>query len=133
MRRYIFAVLAYLVPTFALGFVWHLVLFQSYYDALGVYRRDIIIPFGFLSMLIQAAIFAWVYGKTFAPVRGTLLSGALRYGPGWRCAVVELYDIGGRGKERDGIGPGLSADRNRIHNCAVGARGAFDGGIRGSA
>jgi hypothetical protein len=61
MRRYIFAVLAYLVPTFALGFVWHLVLFQSYYDALGVYRRDIIIPFGFLSMLIQAAIFAWVY------------------------------------------------------------------------
>ena len=62
MRRYIFAVLAYLVPTFALGFVWHLVLFQSYYDALGVYRRDIIIPFRFLSMLIQAAIFAWVYG-----------------------------------------------------------------------
>ena len=39
MRRYSLAVLAYLVPTFALGFVWHLVLFQSYYDALGVYRR----------------------------------------------------------------------------------------------
>jgi hypothetical protein len=75
-----FAVLAYLVPTFALGFVWHLVLFQSYYDALGVYRRDIIIPFGFLSMLIQAAIFAWMYGRIFASVRGTLLSGAMRYG-----------------------------------------------------
>lgn len=80
MRRYIFAVLAYLVPTFALGFVWHLVLFQSYYDALGVYRRDIIIPFGFLSMLIQAAIFAWVYGRTFAADRGTLFSCAVRYG-----------------------------------------------------
>lgn len=80
MRRYIFAVLAYLVPTFALGFVWHLVLFQSYYDALGVYRRDIIIPFGFLSMLIQAAIFAWVYEKAFASDRGALLARALRYG-----------------------------------------------------
>jgi hypothetical protein len=80
MRRHIFAVLAYLVPTFALGFVWHLVLFQSYYDALGVYRRDIIIPFGFLSMLIQAAIFAWVYEKAFASARGALLARALRYG-----------------------------------------------------
>ena len=80
MRRYVFAVLAYLVPTFALGFVWHLVLFQSYYDALGIYRRDIIIPFGFLSMLIQGAIFAWMYEKAFAAVRGSLPSRALRYG-----------------------------------------------------
>jgi hypothetical protein len=80
MKRYILPVLAYLVPTFALGFVWHLVLFQSYYDALGVYRRDIIIPFGFLSMLIQAAIFAWLYDKAFAATSGSLLSRAWRYG-----------------------------------------------------
>src|SRR5262249_45442639 len=80
MKGYIFAVLAYLVPTFALGFVWHLVLFQSYYDALAVYRQDIIIPFGFLSMLIQAPIFAWVYEKAFAAARGSLLSRAWRYG-----------------------------------------------------
>jgi hypothetical protein len=58
MRRYVLAVLAYLVPTFALSFVWHLVLFDSCYDALAIYRHDIIIPFGFLSMLIRAAIFA---------------------------------------------------------------------------
>jgi hypothetical protein len=63
MKRYGLAVLAYLVPTFALGFVWHLVLFRSYYEALAIYRRDIIIPFGFLAMLIQAAIFAWVYRR----------------------------------------------------------------------
>jgi hypothetical protein len=69
-----------LVPTFALGFVWHLVLFQSYYDALAIYRRDIIIPFGFLSMLIQAAIFAWVYEKAFSGVRGAPFSRAWRYG-----------------------------------------------------
>jgi hypothetical protein len=81
MKHYILTVLAYLVPTFALGFVWHLLLFQSYYDALGIYRRDIIIPFGFLSMLIQAVIFAWVYEKAFARA-GSLLSRTWRYGLG---------------------------------------------------
>ena len=54
MMRYPVAVLAYVVPTFALGFVWHLVLFDSYYEALAIYRPDVIIPFGFVSMLIQA-------------------------------------------------------------------------------
>src|SRR5262245_65949208 len=82
MKRYILAVLAYLAPTFALGFVWHLMLFQSYYDALGIYRRDIIIPFGFLSMLIQAAIFAWVYEQCFGAASGPLLSREWRYGLG---------------------------------------------------
>jgi len=80
MKRYLFAVLAYLVPTFALGFVWHLVLFQSYYEALAIYRRDIIVPFGFLSMLIQAAIFAWLYEKAFADRHDRLPAQALAYG-----------------------------------------------------
>ena len=80
MTRFTFAALAYLVPTFALGFVWHLVLFEGYYDALAIYRHDIIIPFGFLSMLIQAAIFAWIYEKVFARQDGTLWSRAVAYG-----------------------------------------------------
>jgi hypothetical protein len=77
---YVLAILAYLVPTFALGFIWHLVLFQSYYDALAIYRRDIIVPFGFFSMLIQAGIFAWLYQRVFAHQRGTLTSRAMAYG-----------------------------------------------------
>jgi hypothetical protein len=64
MMRFFLAVLAYVVPTFALGFVWHLILFEHYYKALAIYRNDIIIPFGFLSMLIQATIFAWIYQRT---------------------------------------------------------------------
>jgi hypothetical protein len=80
MKRYLFAVLAYLVPTFALGFVWHLVLFQSYYDALAIYRRDIIIPFGFLSILIQSTIFAWLYDRIFANWPGSWPSRSLAYG-----------------------------------------------------
>jgi hypothetical protein len=78
--RYTLAVLAYVVPTFALGFVWHLVLFDGYYKALAIYRPDIIIPFGFLSMLVQAAIFAWIYDKAFAQQSGTLVSRVLAYG-----------------------------------------------------
>ena len=79
IRRFGLGVLAYLVPTFALGFVWHLILFQRYYDELAIYRKDIIIPFGFLSMLIQAIIFAWIYEKAFARRGGTLLSRSLAY------------------------------------------------------
>ena len=79
MKRYIALMLAYLVPTFALGFVWHLVLFESYYDALAIYRRNIIIPFGFLSMFIQAAIFAWMYDRAFVGQRGTALSRIVGY------------------------------------------------------
>jgi hypothetical protein len=72
-------VLAYLLPTFALGFVWHLVLFKQYYEALAMYRKDIIIPFGFLSMLMQAVLFAWIYEQAFARRRGSALSRGLIY------------------------------------------------------
>lgn len=71
-------VLAYLIPTFALGFVWHLILFKSYYEALAVYRQDIVIPFGFLSMLIQGVIFAWIYDQTLAR-DGTIVSRSVKY------------------------------------------------------
>ena len=79
MMRFGLAVLAYLVPTFALGFVWHLMLFEHYYQALAIYRSDIIIPFGFLSMLIQGTAFAWIYEKAFARLAGTVLSRGLVY------------------------------------------------------
>jgi uncharacterized protein YndB with AHSA1/START domain len=79
MIRFGLGVLAYLVPTFALGFAWHLILFEQYYKALAIYRVDIIIPFGLVSMLLQATIFAWIYQNTFARQNGTLVSRALRY------------------------------------------------------
>lgn len=79
MTRYALAVVAYVVPTFALGFVWHLVLFEQYYAALQIYRSDIIIPFGFLSMLIQAILFAWIYDRGFAGRNGSWIGRSLRY------------------------------------------------------
>lgn len=80
MMRFFLAVLAYVVPTFALGFVWHLVLFEHYYKALAIYRSDIIIPFGLLSMVIQAALFVWIYEKAFAQRNGALPWRGLAYG-----------------------------------------------------
>ena len=77
--RYGLAVLAYLVPTFALGFVWHLILFEDYYAALQIYRSEIIVPFGFLAILIQAVAFAWFYDKAFVGRSGTWLSRGLAY------------------------------------------------------
>jgi hypothetical protein len=66
MRRIGVGTISYLVPTFALGFVWHLVAFKGYYDALAMYRHDVIIPFGFLSMTLQGVLFAWVFDRSFA-------------------------------------------------------------------
>jgi hypothetical protein len=80
MWRYGLAILAYLVPTFILGFVWHLNLFEKYYADLQIYRSDIIIPFGLLSMLIQALLFAWIFDNTFADRGGTWLTRGLTYG-----------------------------------------------------
>jgi hypothetical protein len=61
LRALVLNVLAYVVPTFVLGFVWHLVVFESYYRELEIYRTDVIIPFGFTSMLLQGIILAWAY------------------------------------------------------------------------
>jgi hypothetical protein len=80
MMRFGLAVLAYVVPTFVLGFLWHLVLFEDYYRALRIYRDDIIIPFGLLSMLIQGGIFAWIYAKAFDRSVAGFGSRSLLYG-----------------------------------------------------
>jgi len=80
MRRSILAVLAYLVPTFVTGFVWHLVLFHSLYQRLEIYRPDPLIPLGLGSMLVQAVLFAWAYPRLFSTApkewgRSALLAG----------------------------------------------------------
>jgi hypothetical protein len=72
--------LAYVVPTFALGLVWHLFLFEQAYAALAIYRADIIIPLGLLSMVVQSGLFAWIYARTFATRPTSFLSRALAYG-----------------------------------------------------
>jgi hypothetical protein len=74
------AALAYLLPTFPLGYVWHLVTFKDAYDRLEIFRAEVIIPFGLASMLIQAAIFAWAYPKLFSTRRDRWHTSALQFG-----------------------------------------------------
>jgi hypothetical protein len=71
---------AYIVATFPIAFVWHLVLFEQRYHALGIYRADPIIPFGLASMIIQAAIFSWVFPRLFPQGRNSLLKSGLLFG-----------------------------------------------------
>jgi hypothetical protein len=77
MKKHILAVLAYMIPTFPLGFFWHLTIFADYYKSLQVYREDILIPFGIASMLIQGIIWSILYKRLFAGE--PILSGAPKF------------------------------------------------------
>jgi hypothetical protein len=75
--RFLLAALAYIVPTFPLGYFWHLEIFRHYYASLAVYRADIMVPLGVASMLIQGAIWAYLYSRLFA--RDSVVTGALKF------------------------------------------------------
>lgn len=55
---------------------WPLAIFKDYYEALGIYRTDIIIPFGIASMVIQGVVWALIYSRLFGGER------VIRAGPG---------------------------------------------------
>jgi hypothetical protein len=79
-RSFWLGVLAYLIPTFPIAYLWHLVVFASTYEALGIYRPDPIIPLGFASMVIQGGIFSWAYPRLFARRGQAILRPGLAYG-----------------------------------------------------
>lgn len=72
-------VACYLLPTFPLGYFWHLVLFAEQYQRLEMYRSAVLIPLGLASMLVQAGCFSWAYPRLFATARDCWLNSALRF------------------------------------------------------
>jgi hypothetical protein len=93
MKKRILAVLAYMLPTFPLGFFWHLTIFADYYKSLDVYRPNIIIPFGIISMLIQGVIWSIVYERLFAgePIfKGAVKFAALACPLAWSFMVLAV-------------------------------------------
>lgn len=93
MKRRILAVLAYVLPTFPLGYCWHLTVFADYYKNLKVYRDDIVIPLGIVSMLIQGVIWSIFYERMFAGepiIRGAAKFGALSGLLAWSFMVVAV-------------------------------------------
>jgi hypothetical protein len=64
IKKIVWAALGYIVISFILGFIWHLVLFKETYETFGVYtRKEPIILLGVLSMIIQGIILAHLYPK----------------------------------------------------------------------
>jgi len=80
--RFWLGMAAYLIPTFPIAFVWHLVLFEPQYHALHIYRDDPIIPFGLASMIIQSVVFSWAFPRLFTGTRSLVLRDGLLYGTG---------------------------------------------------
>jgi hypothetical protein len=78
-KNFWLAVLAYLLPTFPLGYVWHLVTFHEAYERLALYRPQVIIPLGLASMCIQAVFFAWAYPRLFSTRRADWLASAGKF------------------------------------------------------
>lgn len=75
--RFLLAALAYIIPTFPLGYFWHLEIFRHTYASLAVYRPDLIIPLGVVSMLVQGPIWAYLYWRLFR--HETVVVGALKF------------------------------------------------------
>ena len=93
MRKRTLAVLAYMLPTFPLGFFWHLTVFADYYKSLHVYRENVIIPFGLASMLIQGFIWSVLYERLFAGqsvVKGALKFASLACPLAWSFLVLAV-------------------------------------------
>jgi hypothetical protein len=72
------AVLAYLLPTFPLAYLWHLSFFADRYHQLAIYRDDVVIPMGLASMMIQALLLAWAYPRLIG--NQSWARGATRFG-----------------------------------------------------
>ncbi len=70
MTTFFLYLLAYLVLSFALGAVWHIVLFKEYYKKLAIYSNieNPRFVFGFSSMLLQGVVFAYVYPLIQSPL-----------------------------------------------------------------
>lgn len=79
MKTYALAVTAYILPTFPLGYAWHLVTFAEAYERLEVLRPEVIIPLGFAAMAVQGTIFAWLYPRLFSTVRADWIKSAASF------------------------------------------------------
>ena len=78
------AALCYVLVTFPLGYFWHLGPLRTRYRTLGIYREDVSPPLGLASMVIQGAIFGWVYVAAIAPL-----------GEGWPARAALYAALGG--------------------------------------
>jgi hypothetical protein len=93
-KRFWLAAVAYLAPTFPLGYMWHLVIFADRYAAMEVYREQLLFPMGLAAMFTQAVLFAWAYPRLFGRLadwkRGALGFGVFFGFLAWSFAVLSV-------------------------------------------
>ena len=62
MKQFLLRALAYLVITFPLAILWHIVAFGDVYRSLGYFGRDEpIFAFGFLAIAVQGLMLSYIY------------------------------------------------------------------------
>jgi len=85
--------LAYVLPTFPIGWFWHMTVFKSYYDGLEVYRDDLLVPLGLASIVVQGVVWVYLYSHLFAGenvLRGAAKFAALTAPLAWSVMVLAV-------------------------------------------
>jgi hypothetical protein len=78
-KKFVLAVLVYVVLTFVIAAGWHLVLFKSMYEELAIFtRKEPLIPLGVISMLLQGLVLAYLYPRLSGT--GTPLVKGIKFG-----------------------------------------------------
>ncbi|MBZ0149500.1 MAG: hypothetical protein K8F62_18455 [Pseudorhodoplanes sp.] len=62
-KKFWLGVAAYVLPTFPLGYLWHLTWFAPQYQALQIYRPDLIFLLGLFAIIVQGMLLSWLYPK----------------------------------------------------------------------
>ena len=79
VKTFFLGALAYLLVTFPVAYLWHLVVFAGVYDRLGIFNREEpIVALGFLAILIQGFLLSYAY-----PIfrgKGNTLKEGLKFG-----------------------------------------------------
>lgn len=82
--------ISYIIVTFVLAYIWHLVIFGSAYAELGKLslRPEPIFQFGLLAIVIHAAIFTYFFAQFLKPTANLSIALKLSLGLG---AVITAY------------------------------------------
>ncbi len=78
MSAYVRAALAYIVPTFVIAVLWHMVVFDHYYRELAIYRQRLDVALGFATVVLQGAVFAYLLPRVLGS--GSRWRQGLRFG-----------------------------------------------------
>ena len=71
MKHFVLSVISYFVLTMIIAVIWHLVLFHAVYKELGAITRDEpIMPFGIMTVFVQALVFSYFYPIYYRSVGG---------------------------------------------------------------